>query len=92
MASPGAGVEERSHEGRAKRDGFHFVASDKAPVGIEVHLVTDQAGHDGAAIEMHRVLELCEHRSGGMAHVVFTDHPGAVANTMREQCAGRIKQ
>ncbi|MNQ71916.1 hypothetical protein D3C85_866050 [compost metagenome] len=74
ILAPGTRLEKCRHERWPKRDGFHFVAADKAAVRIEMHLVTDQARHDRASVEVHRIAEFGENRAGGVPHVMFADH------------------
>src|SRR5579872_773805 len=73
VRAPCAGTYERGSKRQSQRNGFQLEAARKAALGVEDSLILNDACHDGPAIEMHRLLENAEHRSGRMAHVVLAD-------------------
>ena len=91
-ASPRAGVQERRHEGHADRQRLHLVAADETAFGVVLRFVADDAGHGGAAIHVHRLLERRVHAAGHVPHIVAADLPGRVGKAVREHGRGAIEQ
>lgn len=85
-------VQERRHEGKAKRQRLQFVATNETARGVVPGLILDDAGHGRAAPHAHGLVEHRVDRAGHVSHVVAPHLSGRVRQSVREHRTCRIEQ